>query len=79
MSHDRIVEVMGRSNRSHLIKIEKGEHNPRQDLRDAYADATNVPRSLFDLDGEAADLGGPFHDGGTDGRVDGTGRGEAAA
>lgn len=38
---------MGRSNRGHLIKIEQGVHRPGPDLRDAIADATNVPRDLF--------------------------------
>lgn len=53
MSHDRLVDALGRSNRGHLIKIEQGEHTPRADLRDAIADATNVPRELFaDEDGE---------------------------
>lgn len=47
LSHDRLVEVLGRSNRGHLIKIERGDHIPRTDLRDAIADATNVPRELF--------------------------------
>jgi len=58
--HDRIVEVMGRSNRSHLIKIEKGEHVPRADLRDAYADATNVPREFFHDEEDA--LRAPFRE-----------------
>jgi transcriptional regulator with XRE-family HTH domain len=52
LSHDRLVEVIGRSNRGHLIKIERGDHIPRQDLRDAIADATNVPRELFADDDE---------------------------
>jgi transcriptional regulator with XRE-family HTH domain len=57
LSHDRLVSLIGRSNRGHLIKIEKGEHVPRQDLRDAIADATGVPRSLFDAeDDEETDL-----------------------
>lgn len=46
-SHDRLVDQLGRSNRGHLIKIERGDHAPREDLRDAIADATNVPRDLF--------------------------------
>lgn len=54
LSHDGLVKSLGRSNRGHLIKIEKGEHVPRVDLRNAIADATNVPRELFadDLDEE---------------------------
>jgi transcriptional regulator with XRE-family HTH domain len=53
LSHDRLVEQMGRSNRSHLIKVEKGAHIPGPDLRDAIADATGFPRDLFvDDDGE---------------------------
>lgn len=47
LSHDRLVEKIGRSNRSYLIKIERGDHIPRRDLRDAIADATGVPRDLF--------------------------------
>lgn len=43
---------MGRSNRGHLIKIERGDHTPRQDLREAIADATGVPRDLFADDDE---------------------------
>lgn len=55
-SHDRIVAEMGRSNRGHLIKIEKGDHAPRQPLREAYADATGVPHDLFaDEDDEESD------------------------
>jgi transcriptional regulator with XRE-family HTH domain len=46
-SHDRLVKELGRSNRGHLIKIEKGDHRPRIDLRNAIADATGVPRDLF--------------------------------
>lgn len=39
-----------------MIKIEKGEHIPRPDLRNAIADATNVPRDLFgDEDDEESD------------------------
>jgi transcriptional regulator with XRE-family HTH domain len=55
LSHDRLVAALGRSNRGHLIKIEKGIHAPGADLRDAIADATRVPRDLFaeDDDGEA--------------------------
>lgn len=54
LSHDTLVKEIGRSNRGHLIKVEKGEHTPRVDLRNAIADATNVPRELFedDLDEE---------------------------
>ncbi len=47
LSHDRLVEKLGRSNRGHLIKIERGDHVPRADLRRAIADATNVPRELL--------------------------------
>lgn len=47
LSHDKLVDAIGRSNRGHLIKVEHGEHTPRADLRDAIADATNVPRELF--------------------------------
>lgn len=55
-SHDRIVAEMGRSNRGHLIKIEKGAHVPRQELREAYADATGVSHDLFaEEDDEEAD------------------------
>lgn len=50
LSHDRLIEAIGRSNRSHLIKVEQGHHNPRRDLRDAIADATGVARDLFDSD-----------------------------
>lgn len=50
LSHDRLVTAIGRSNRGHLIKIEKGDHIPRVDLRNAIADATNVPRELFGAD-----------------------------
>lgn len=50
LSHDRLVEAIGRSNRGHLIKIEKNTHVPGQDLRDAIADACNVARDLFDDD-----------------------------
>jgi transcriptional regulator with XRE-family HTH domain len=61
LSHDRLVMRLGRSNRSHLIKIEKGEHIPRQDLRDAIADAAGVPRDLFADDPQEAALSGdPF-------------------
>lgn len=52
LSHDKLVERMGRSNRGHLIKIEKGDHMPRRDLRDAIADACGVPRDLFDTEDE---------------------------
>lgn len=52
LSHDRLAERLQRSNRGHLIKIEKGEHVPRPDLRDAIADATGVPRALFAKNGE---------------------------
>jgi transcriptional regulator with XRE-family HTH domain len=47
LSHDRLIEKLGRSNRSHLIKIERGLHVPRSDLRDAIADATGVPREFL--------------------------------
>jgi transcriptional regulator with XRE-family HTH domain len=47
LSHDRLVAAMGRSNRGHVIKIEQGKHAPGESLRDAWADATNVPRELF--------------------------------
>lgn len=47
ISHDRLVEKIGRSNRGHLIKVEQGTHTPGADLRDALADALNVPRDLF--------------------------------
>lgn len=50
LSHDELVARIGRSNRSHLIKIEKGVHTPGGELRDAIADATNVPRGLFSDD-----------------------------
>lgn len=50
LSHDKLVVALGRSNRGHLIKIEKGEHVPRRDLRDAIADVCDVPRELFALD-----------------------------
>lgn len=57
LSHDRLVEKLGRSNRGHLIKIERGDHTPRGDLRDALADACGVPRDLFsDEDDEEGDL-----------------------
>jgi len=59
LSHDRLVREMGRSNRGHVIKIEQGLHTPRQALRDDWADATNVPRDLFD-DEEAALSGETF-------------------
>jgi transcriptional regulator with XRE-family HTH domain len=52
LSHDRLVEKLGRSNRGHLIKIERGQHAPRADLRDAIADACGVPRELFQSDDE---------------------------
>jgi len=52
LSHDRLVERLGRSNRGHLIKIEGGLHTPKRDLRDAIADATGVPRDLFVEDDE---------------------------
>jgi transcriptional regulator with XRE-family HTH domain len=55
LSHDRLVEALGRSNRGHLIKIERGDHIPRADLRDAIADATNVPRELFADEDEEED------------------------
>jgi transcriptional regulator with XRE-family HTH domain len=56
LSHDRLIERLGRSNRSHLVKIEQGVHVPRGDLRDAIADATGVPRELFqDEDDEEAE------------------------
>lgn len=81
-SHDRIVEEMGRSNRSHLIKIERGiVQNPRPELRDSYADATNVPRALFTEPEDAAQQGGPFLgkglDGGADAAAPGASRGTA--
>src|SRR4051812_3550316 len=47
LSHDRLVEQIGRSNRGHLIKIEKGTHVPGVALRDLIADACDVPRDLF--------------------------------
>jgi transcriptional regulator with XRE-family HTH domain len=50
LSHDRLVAEMGRSNRGHLIKVEAGTHIPREDLRNTWADATNVPRELFASD-----------------------------
>lgn len=50
LSHDRLVEKMGRSNRGHLIKIEQGTHTPGPELRNAWADATGVPRELFEDD-----------------------------
>lgn len=50
LSHDRLVERLGRSNRGHLIKIERGDHVPRQDLRNAIADACGVSRDLLALD-----------------------------
>lgn len=62
LSHDRLVKTMGRSNRGHAIKVEQGVHHPRPDLRDAWADATNVPRGLFE-DEEAALSGDTFRDG----------------
>ena len=66
LSHDRLVERLGRSNRGHLIKIEQGLHVPREDLRDELADALGVPRELFaDNPREAAQLGDPFR--GSDG------------
>jgi len=52
LSHDRLVAAMGRSNRSHLIKIEAGLHVPRTDLANAIADACGVPRDLFTDDDE---------------------------
>lgn len=56
LSHDRLVERMGRSNRGHLIKIEQGTHIPGIEFRNAWADATNVPRELFaDEDDEESD------------------------
>lgn len=54
LSHDRLADALGRSNRGHLIKIERGTHVPRAELREAIADATNVPRELF-ADGEDED------------------------
>jgi transcriptional regulator with XRE-family HTH domain len=51
LSHDRLVDRIG-SNRSHLIKIEKGLHMPRLALRRRIADATGVPRELFEDDDE---------------------------
>ncbi len=48
LSHDRLVERIGRSNRGHLIKIEQGVHTPGRDLRAQIADACGVPRDLFD-------------------------------
>lgn len=47
LSHDRLIEKMGRSNRGHAIKIEQGTHVPGLELRNAWADATNVSRDLF--------------------------------
>lgn len=52
LSHDRLVAAMGRSNRGHVIKVERGDHVPRPDLRAAWADATNVPRELFESEDE---------------------------
>lgn len=49
LSHDRLVAAMERSNRGHVIKIEHGDHVPKDDLRAAWADATNVPRELFEV------------------------------
>jgi transcriptional regulator with XRE-family HTH domain len=51
LSHDRLVERVG-SNRSHLIKIEKGLHMPRLMLRRRIADACGVPHELFEDDDE---------------------------
>lgn len=48
LSHDRLVALIGRSNRGHLIKIEKGKHLPGPELRRLIADATNVPRELLE-------------------------------
>ena len=50
LSHDRVIERMGRSNRGHLIKIEQGIHRPGPELRNTIADALGVPRDLFDVD-----------------------------
>lgn len=75
LSHDRLVAALGRSNRSHVIKIEKGEHTPRRDLRDAWADATNVPRDLFD---EKEDEEAPFRPSGSGRGADRAGAGEAS-
>lgn len=61
LSHDRLIEKLGRSNRGHLIKIEKGAHVPRVDLREALAGALDVPVSLF-LDDEEVTVGDPFRD-----------------
>ena len=47
LSHDQLALKMGRSNRGHLIAIEKGRHLPLQSLRDAIAEATGAPRDLF--------------------------------
>lgn len=56
LSHDRLIERLGRSNRSHLIKIEQGKHLPGRELRDAIADACGVSRDLFaDEDDEESD------------------------
>lgn len=57
LSHDKLVAAIGRSNRSHMIKIERGDHTPGPDLRDAIADACGVPGDLFvDDDAEARAL-----------------------
>ncbi|HEX5370033.1 MAG TPA: helix-turn-helix transcriptional regulator [Dehalococcoidia bacterium] len=56
LSHDRLVDRIGRSNRGHLIKVEQGVHTPGPELRNAIADATGVPRELFeDEDDEESD------------------------
>lgn len=64
VSHDKLVSRIGRSNRGHLIKIEKGDvKHPSADLRVALADALDVPRELFsDDEDEEADPMALFHD-----------------
>ena len=53
LSHDALVERMGRSSRQHLILLERGEHRPTLELLGAIAEATGRTVEWFvdpDLD-----------------------------
>lgn len=53
LSHDRLGAVVGTS-RQHLIRLEKGIHQPRDGMLARIAEATGQPLSFFE-DGDAED------------------------
>lgn len=48
LSHDRLGEMVGTS-RQHLIRLEKGIHQPRDGMLARIAEATGQPVSFFGL------------------------------